>query len=243
MITHPLTGDPHQDAEQVRQFFDQWALYKKIVEYNYLHHREAYAAIARILDGITGPFSFLDLGAGDARWTSGVLAGRDLKAYEAVDISGVALGLAEENLRSLSCSRKFTQADFFQSIRERRDTWDVIFIGLSLHHLPLADKARFFSAVHERVSPGGRLVFYEPVCEPSEDRDAVLARWWKAVAQTWTALDPAELLGAKEHVFTSDYPEPQETFDALAREAGFVGAAERYLDDDRLYAVFECARA
>lgn len=239
MITHPLTGDPHQDGEQVRRFFDQWAIYQRIVAENYLHHREAYAAVAGILDGVTGPFSFLDLGAGDARWTSGVLAGRGLRAYEAVDISGVALALARENLAAFACPKTFTQEDFFQNIRERRDTWDIIFIGLSLHHLPGADKAEFFAAVRPRIAPGGRFVCYEPVREPGESRDRVLARWWET-ARRWTALEPAGLEKAKEHVFGNDYPEPLETFDALARQAGFLGAELRYLDHDRLYAVFEC---
>jgi len=239
MITHPLTGDPHEDAEQVRKFFDQWGIYQKVVAHNYLHHREAYAAIGAILDGFETPFSFLDLGAGDAKWTSGILAGRALQAYEAVDISGVALGLAEKNLDDFSCAKTFTRGDFFQQVRERRDRWDMIFIGLSLHHLPRADKARFFLAVRELLPPGGRLVFYEPVCDPGESRDEVLERWWRT-ARHWTALEPAELQAGKDHVFGNDYQETPETYDALARAAGFAGAKVRYLDEDRLYAVFEC---
>jgi SAM-dependent methyltransferase len=242
MITHPLTGDPHQDPEQVRKFFDQWGIYQKVVAHNYLHHREAYAAIAAILDRVETPFSFLDLGAGDAKWTSGVLAGRALRAYEAVDISAVALGLAEKNLEGFTGAKTFTQGDFFQDVRERRGRWDVVFIGLSLHHLPRADKARFFPAVREILPPGGRLVFYEPVCDPGESRDEVLERWWRT-ARHWTALEPAELQAGKDHVFSSDYQETPETYDALARAAGFTGAALRYRDEDRLYAVFECEAA
>lgn len=239
VVMPPLTDGRHQDEEQVRQFFDQWEIYKKIVAENYLHHREAYAAVAHILDGVAGPFSFLDLGAGDARWTSGVLVGRELRAYEAVDISGVALGLARENLAAFTCPKTFTQADFFQDIRSRQSAWDVIFIGLSLHHLPKADKGIFFQAVRPLIAPGGRFISYEPVCESDEDRDEVLARWWK-VAKNWAALSAADLAKAKEHVFGHDYPDAIPAYDDLARAAGFAGAEVRYLDDDRLYAVFEC---
>ena len=84
-----------EDAVRVRQFFDQWHVYKRVVALNYLHHREAYAALAEALDRFDRPFSFLDLGAGDAAWTSRILQGRPLVRYEAVDLSPVALlGLA-----------------------------------------------------------------------------------------------------------------------------------------------------
>jgi hypothetical protein len=162
-----------------------------------------------------------------------------LISYEAVDISVVAIELAKENLGAISSPKKFTQGDFFHHVRDRSGQCDVIFIGLSLHHLPLADKARFFSAVRPRLSLGGRLIFYEPVCEASETRDAVLARWWES-ARHWAALSAGELEKGRQHVFGNDFPESAETYNKLASAAGFRGAEVRYLDEERLYAVFEC---
>jgi hypothetical protein len=45
-----------------------WKLYRKVVDNNYLFHREAYAQLHRILvDEGVRPFRFLDIACGDAR--------------------------------------------------------------------------------------------------------------------------------------------------------------------------------
>jgi len=40
-----------QNAEVVREFFNQWALYRKVVDANYLFHLEAMASLSEWLDG------------------------------------------------------------------------------------------------------------------------------------------------------------------------------------------------
>jgi len=55
-------------------FQRQWKLYRKVVDNNYIFHREAYAQLHRILvDEAVGPFRFLDIACGDARATAGAL--------------------------------------------------------------------------------------------------------------------------------------------------------------------------
>lgn len=121
-----------EDAERVRRFFDQWHLYKKVVALDYLRHREAYAAVAGALDRFTRSFRFLDLGAGDAAWTSRLLQGRPVCRYEAVDLSPVALDLARQNFAGVACETAFTTGDFCDTLRSGGEAEDVIFIGLSL---------------------------------------------------------------------------------------------------------------
>jgi len=227
-------------ADKVREFFDQWEIYRKVVGADYLNHRGAYAAIGEVIARIAQPFSFLDLGAGDASATASVLQDSKLQHYEAVDISGVALSLAEKNMAGFSGGKKFIRGDFFQQVKERRESCDVIFIGLSLHHLQEADKGTFFSKVRGLIPEGGRLMFYEPIRECTESREEVLARWWE-LARSWALLDAGELQKVKEHVFGSDYPEPVEGYFAMAERAGFRGTRVLFTDPDRLYAVFDCA--
>lgn len=234
---------PHEDAESVRQFFDQWDLYKKVVAANRLFHREAYQAFSAALDRFHAPISFIDLGAGDAEWTSRILAGRKVRAYEAVDLSAVALELARENLAALPCPKRLTQADFAAFVRESGQTADVVFVGLSFHHLPLADKRPFLSEVRRMTAEGGGFFFYEPIRRRDEDRERGLARWWaESVLRDWVEFSAEELRQIHDHCFNSDFPEPLESYDQIAREAGFRGTKVHYVSPGEFYAVVECLR-
>ena len=52
------------------------------------------------------PFSFLDLGCGDAATLAPLLASMAVQRYKGVDLSESALALAAENLTGLSCPVK-----------------------------------------------------------------------------------------------------------------------------------------
>ncbi len=240
MSGEPVTHPTGEDAERVRQFFDHWQLYQKVAGLNYLHHREAYAALARALDERKSPFRFLDLGAGDAAWTSRVLEGRPVTRYEAVDLSPVALDLARKNFVRCACESVFTVGDFCEVLRTGTAKEDVIYVGLSFHHLPLPDKERMFPIIRERLAEGGCFICYEPVNGPGESRSEVLSRWWRMVLAEWTELTPAELEAVQDHVFGNDYPESCETYARLARQAGFAEMRILYRDPPALYAVMEC---
>jgi SAM-dependent methyltransferase len=239
MITHPHSDTAGQDTEEVRAFFEQWAVYRKIVDLDYLHHRGAYGAIEQALVQIGRPFSFLDLGAGDADCTSRILAGKPLTAYQAVDLSGTALDLARRHTAAFDCPVRCVQGDFFQYVLGMNGTFDVVFIGLSLHHLKAAGKRAFLPQLRRILNPAGRLIVYEPTLEPGESRDDVLARWWRHVESTWTGLEPDELSKAKEHVFGNDYPESIDDYRGMMTAAGFSRMDVLYTDPENLYAVIE----
>jgi len=242
MTNHPLADHPGQDAAQVKAFFDQWAIYRRVLECDYLHHRAGYAAIGRALGDLRDPFSFLDLGAGDAECTVDVLAGKPVTRYEAVDLSAVALELARERAAALPGRKEFVQADFVEHVRATHETFDVVFIGFSFHHLPLPHKRAFLPELRRVVAPGGRLMIFEPILRPGESRDAFMARWWDIARTKWTALTTHELEMSREHVFDNDYPESVATFTELFAEAGFRESRVLFADPDELYAAFE-ARA
>ncbi len=242
MITHPFTEGPGEDATQVKAFFDQWAVYRRILEGDYLHHRAAYAAIGRALEELDAAFSFLDLGAGDAECTVGLLTGRPVERYEAVDLSAVALALAQERAAVLPGVKTFVQADFVTHVRATRERFDIVFIGLSFHHLPRAHKRALLPELRRIVKPGGRLLIYEPILRADETREAVLVRWWEVVRRTWTNLAPGDLEKVRDHVFGNDYPESFATYAELFEAAEFREMRVLFTDADELYAVFE-ARA
>lgn len=242
MITHPYSDDPHQDAEAVRAFFDQWELYRRVRAADCLHHRAAYAALRAALAERREAFSFLDLGAGDAESSTAALAGLPVREYVAVDLSRVALEAAGRNAARLGATVRVEAGNFEEFVRGTRETFDVILIGLSLHHLPAGDKRAFMPVLRERLRPCASLFFYEPIAAEGESRDAVLARWWDVVEATWTALSPEDRERVRAHVFASDYPETAADYAAWTRAAGFSGLAVRFQDAEGLYALFE-ARA
>lgn len=233
-----LPENPHQDADGVRQFFEQWSLYRKVVDHNYLHHREAYAAIEKALQEFPEPISFLDLGSGDASYTGSVLARCRVERYEAVDISETALELARKNTAGLGCAKKFTREDFFKYVPEIAEVFDVVFIGLSFHHLPWEDKRHFLAEIRRIVRAGGSFMFYEPVMDPGETREEVMRRFGD-YTESWSALTVEERDRIKEHVFGNDYPETKECYAEIAVEAGFEYTRRLYTDEGRLYAAFQ----
>jgi ubiquinone/menaquinone biosynthesis C-methylase UbiE len=232
----PLSDD---EPEQAREFFSYWVIFRKILEFNGLHHREAYAAIGQAFAGHGRPFSLLDLGVGDGEWTVGALAGKSLSHYRAVDLSATALRLVEEYAVSLRGEKSFVQADLFDYLRESSDIFDIILIGLNLHHFPQGDKRQLLPKIRQLIAPGGRLLLFEAISRPGETRGDTLLRWWEVVRVRWAALDPEELAKVRDHAFAYDYAESLETYAEMLAAAGFRESRVLFTDPDELYAVIE----
>jgi hypothetical protein len=62
------TTGPRMSQRSTAAFFDVWHTYRKVVAANYMHHMEIRAQLERVLlaQFASRPFSFLDLGCGDA---------------------------------------------------------------------------------------------------------------------------------------------------------------------------------
>lgn len=231
-----MATDIQHDAESVRNFFNQWQIYKKVVDANYMFHREAYAAIASKLPD--RPFSFLDLGAGDAQWTSRILAGRPVSRYHAVDLAAPALELARTNTLAFSGEKWFTQGDFVSNLPA--EPFDVIFTGMSIHHLTREEKRQFIPRIRQLLNPGGRFLLYEVIRREEETREGVFARWSEYVGREWTALTPEEQEKIQAHVSSSDFQEPVADYRQFAKEAGFSRTEQLFVDPHDFYGAVCC---
>ena len=232
-----LSGSANRDPDSVREFFNGWSLYRRIVDNDYLYHRSVRESLAAWLDGLNHPFSFLDLGCGDAEFSSGLLKGRHLVSYTGIDISPVALDLAEKNTRDLMAPCKLHVGDFLMSLSTLAESYDLIYIGLSLHHLTRAEKEFFFGELRRKISPGGTLLIFDPVLTPGESRESYMGRWVDHAEWAWKALSLEEVTGAIEHVTTSDYPEEITTLNHMATGAGFLPAEILFMDRTDFYAL------
>jgi len=241
-----MNTDPHLEScspnpEAVRDFFNGWSLYRRIVDNDYLYHRSVKTSLGEWLNDMESelgrPFSFLDLGCGDCLFSSEVLEGRNLSSYTGMDISPVALDLAARNTLPLKAPCTLKAGDFVTEIASLPDTYDIIYIGLSLHHLPRVEKEYFFGELHKKLAPGGVLLIFDPVLTPGETHDSYMGRWVDHAEWAWNALTAEEVAGAVQHVTTSDYPEEIGTLNRMAVSSGFEPAEVLFMDHTDFYAL------
>ena len=208
-------------SESADLFARSWSLYDHITEHNYMFHQEIYDELAELLKQRldAGQYRMLDLGCGNARYLVPALLKAMPAHYQGVDLSQVALDEAAGYLAELP-SVTLTHGDLLQEVESTSDTWDVIFTGYALHHLPAEDKARFFQAAARCLSPGGWLVMVDVVRQKEQSREHYLEGYLKFMRETWSKVPPEQLDEACAHVDSYDFPETLSALDEMARVKG-----------------------
>ncbi len=224
-------------VESTTIFTRSWSLYDLITAHNYMFHQEIYAGVGRLLSlrDNSGRYRLLDLGCGNARYLAPCLRQFPPAVYEGVDLSEAALIEARGYLADLPGSAvTLTQGDLLQAVEATGKTWDVIFTGFAVHHLKVADKARFFQAVGRCLAEKGWLILVDVVREENQGREEYLAGYLKCMRDTWIKVPPDQLEEACTHVHDHDYPEYFSTLQAMAAAAGLQ--ASRVVNQYEQYA-------
>jgi len=238
-VVRHSSAAPSTDQAAIQFFRTQWATYRKIVDFNYLYHREAYEVLHQVLmEEVARPFEFVDLACGDASTSIAALKGTLITDYHGVDLAEPALELARNNLNGVDWKVKLEQADFVEAMRERRVPADVVWIGLSLHHLCAEEKLLALREIRQGLSPAGLLLIYDPVIPEGETLEAFLGREISNVKDKWTALTAEERDAAAVHIQTQDHPETIASITALARAAGFARVRELYVSPNKLWRMY-----
>ena len=227
---------PTESAASI--FQQEWSLYRKVVDHNYIFQREAYARLRMALaEEARRPFRFLDLACGDAGSIVDVLSGAHVASYYGVDLSAEALRLASLALAELPCPVTLRQGDFMETLATHSEPVDIIWIGLSLHHLRTPAKLEAMRAARKRLDERGMLLVYEHTSPDGEDRESWFRRW-ELLELDWTALTPEEWRRLAAHVRTYDFPETASGWRALGKEAGFGSARELFAGPTDLLRLF-----
>jgi SAM-dependent methyltransferase len=227
------------DEQAMETFRRQWQVYTRLVDHDCLSHHAVRTVLHReLVAEVNRPFRFLDLACGDARLTVAALQGTPVIHYHGIDLSAPALALARQTVEALACPVELEQADFVSAMRERPEPADVVWIGLSLHHLQTPDKQVLMREVRSAVGDGGRFLIYEPVCHEGESRPAYLDRFEQTTRSAWAALAPEDRAAIVAHVRDADFPEPPSVWAQLGRDAGFSDVRELFTDPAGLYTVF-----
>lgn len=230
---------PVVDAAAEEQFAKAWGTYQKLVDNDYVFHREVYRILHRILvEDMEGPFRFLDLACGDARGVAGALEGTRVAHYHGVDLSQPALDLAAQALEALACPVELDRRDFVAAMADRPEPADLVWISLSLHHLEAPHKQLIMQEALGILSGSGALVIYEPTSREGESRTGYLERFVATNRPLWSTLDSAEWAQIEDHVVHCDLPETASIWQQLARNAGFCRTEELFTAPTDLYRMF-----
>ena len=233
------TAATASDTAALEIFQNQWGVYQKFLQYDYLANAEACAALHRFLiDDLGRPFRFIDLACGDISGIVGTLRTTPIEHYRGVDLSGPALALAAENLATLPCPAQLDETDFAVAMRNLPQPADIVWISLSLHHLDTAAKGAFMREVREGLAPGGAFLAYEPTRRDGEDRPTYLDRFEAIGRRDWTNLSAGEFAEAMRHVRACDLPETVAGWNELGRMAGFASTTELYRSPTDLFRLF-----
>jgi hypothetical protein len=219
-------------------FAEQLAIYRRVVEADYMSHRALFGILHDALKRRTESFSFLDLACGDASCSVGALTGTRVSNYTAVDLSEPALQLAATNARLLACGTQTVLGDFQDYLNPPPRTWNVIFIGFSYHHLITAAKLVFARRLRDALSAGGEWIFFEPILFGGRTRADYLKRWKISLEEDWKEFNAEEKSMIWEHVSNHDFPESRESFAEIALQAGFRAFEHLYTDPFRFYGAF-----
>ncbi|GCL42368.1 class I SAM-dependent methyltransferase [Dolichospermum planctonicum] len=211
----------------VEEFFNkQWKIYQKVLNNNYMSHNEIYVVFHKFLvSNFQKPFKMLDLGCGDASFTSLVLSNTNITSYHGVDLSIAALEIAQENLKKINCDITLIQGDFSEVVpflaSDQEHRFDVIFTSFALHHLQLQQKEHFINQLQNLLIPGGVFILIDIIRQETEDRDSYILRYLDNVQKYWSLLTPEEYSMVQEHISTSDFPETQQTIQEISQKSGF----------------------
>lgn len=220
-----------------RLFQDMWSIYRKVVDNNYLFHREAYAALRQLLLNQRPDFIFLDIACGDASSSAAALADLPIGRYIGIDMSQTALDGAAVNIGAMPCACELRHGDFVDWLAACREPADVAWIGLSLHHLPFEQKLEVMQQLRRIVGPSGTLLIYENTRRRWESRAGWLRRWGRQ-RKHWSAISGAEWLLLTTHVNCMDYPETKAAWQVLGHRAGFRMVNEHYRSPSDLFRLF-----
>lgn len=211
---------------EVREFFNAWTVYRKVLVNNYMHHREIYQAVRALLteQWKVRPFKLVDLGCGDACFLAEALQGSAIEHYTGFDLSDPALVLAAENIAPLGCRAEFINIDFMTGLAQSKECFDIVFTSYALHHLTQSEKAEFFRLAHRVLAEDGMLLIIDVMREPDETLPVYFDNYCRWVREQWLQCEEQEVDAIVQHIRHNDLPETASDLSALAEAADFCPA-------------------
>lgn len=221
-------------TEATKQFFDQWQLYQRIIEQDYMAHQGIHQAIGQCLDHHWDtPLQVLDLGCGDAQAIATTIAHRRIAAYTGVDLSPNALTLAAKNLAGMG-HVELVCDDFLSYLASQsgsdRPRFDLIHLGFSLHHLLLPEKQQLLQSCRGLLKESGCLMIYDVFRQPGQSREDYFQAYLAIVKRDWARVSDEQFQAIADHIQNCDFPESVAQLTEMAQQAGFASPQSLFAD-------------
>jgi SAM-dependent methyltransferase len=186
-------------------FTDNWNVYQKIVQNNYMHHK-GFAAQTATAWGELSPAAVLDIGCGDASTMFPFLIEHPETAFTGYDLSGHALRLAASNLETLSNSIQLREGDMRSLLEQEPEQFNLVHSSFAIHHLADEAKRQLFRAVYEHLLPGGLFLYTDVFRRADRSREEYIDDYFRFVDTGWPALEAWEKQIVYDHVQEYDFP-------------------------------------
>jgi 2-polyprenyl-3-methyl-5-hydroxy-6-metoxy-1,4-benzoquinol methylase len=214
-----------KNVQSVAAFFNEhWQSYKAFVQENRLNHQELFAALNQFLhQQINHPFSFVDVGCGDASLIKSVLLDHPINKYIGIDVAEEVLKTAPLHLASLNCDKKLIYDHMTSALDYLYTPVEIIFCCQSLHHLPsYEEKLEFIRKCKNKLTSDGFLIIIEGVLAANQTRDQVLLEVEEAYKTLYPKLTQNKLKELMNHHRHNVFPEHEETYSKIAHQLGWA---------------------
>jgi len=229
-------------TQPVQAGFERWAVFEKIRAANRMHHCEVGQALEQVLAaGFEQPPRILDIGCGDARDISEILKRVSAGDYTGIDSSATALDSASTNLAGCKCPSALIHSDYAEALATVIAPFDLLWLGLFLHHLDSKQKSDFFERAAELLGPAGRVLAHDPVLLENEDRTGFIERIRRA-SSNWPELAPEEREMLARHWSQHGRQERLSRLKEIAFHAGFSEMEILWRDPTEFYALVAFGR-
>jgi len=205
-------------------FKQNWQIYKRVVDGNYMFHRDINSELALVLSPYFAntPLDVLDLGCGDTGNSVEILNPLNTNYFCGYDLSAEALTYAHENIQKVTKNYDLICKDMLEGVVEKTDQFDLVLSCYSLHHLTKDEKSIFFHSTHKALKKSGIFILVDVVNDEFDSLNDYYDHYLANADQQWSALTSEQLARVGEHVRTSDLPENTATLMAMAINAGYV---------------------
>lgn len=210
------------NALAVKEVFEQRSMYDAVVDGNYMHHAELFAALGAWAKGFAQPLRIIDLGCGDASLAATSFATANVAHYVGVDLAESSIAQARVKTAAWEGRVALVCGNLFDALRGMpSNSANGVLASYSLHHFSSDEKQRLLSEIARVLEPGGVLLWIDAVRGEDESRDEYVDRLTFEVMESWTNLTVDERTRAVQHIQTSDFPETEAWMMTELSAAGF----------------------
>ena len=218
-------------------FFEQWDIYKGVIDNNYMYHAELIDVVKEEVNQFEAP-SILDLGCGDSYVISESLDDDREVDYWGVDSSDRALEFAKTSLDRVKGEITFINEDLLEALENIERSFDVIISGYSLHHLQTENKEKCFSLISDLISDQGVFIIYDLEKNSDETHDQYINRVCNIFSTEWNELDERAIENITTHVKDNDLPENEIFYLDNFESAGFSDMKKVFRDKDNVFTAY-----